>query len=113
MSISRKNRIVAVLVTLSLFLTLILPVFSLGIFAEENIESGFIPSENRTKYTATKIIESVPKTYEATVKIPTDFATSCCIFSNYTNAISPSFSIAINASRIFRYTEAALIIIAR
>ena len=98
MSISRRNRIVAILLTLSLFLAVILPVFSLGIFAEESRESGFIPSEKRTKYTATKIIESTPKTYEATVKIPTDFDTAYAIFSNYTNSISPSFTISVNSS---------------
>ena len=91
-----KSKFLSILVLTAMVLALFAPVFSITAFAAEG--DGFIPSAaKRVKYSMAEVIADTPRTFEATVKIATNYSKASTILSSYFNGVNASFVLAIDA----------------
>ena len=72
------------------------PVLSLCTYSDDS--EGFTTSTTeRIKYTTQSVPEIIPRTFEATVKLPQDYSAASTLISNYVDVTVSSFSLSINA----------------
>ena len=96
MNTVRRTRFLSAFVLVAVLITLLVPSFSIEASAAD--ADGFIPSfSKRIKYTTEKVISTLPKTYEATVKVEKNYSSAYPIFSSFLDSSSPSFSFGVNS----------------
>ena len=92
---TKRSRI-ATLYLLLVILLILAPSVTVHALAVE--PTGLIPSEEeRVKYTTTAVISELPRTYEVTVKLPSDYSKAYAICSSACDPTLPAFSLWINA----------------
>lgn len=97
MATAKKSRIVSLLILGVLLFSLFAPIFSFSSFAEESV-NGFHPNETSKKYTTEKVVQTIPKSIEITLKVAPEYDTSYYIMSSYAAKTQRSFGVGIGAT---------------
>jgi len=94
---NQSKRIAATLILIALIISLS-SVFPIMSSAEEEI-TGLTPgAPGRVKYEVANLLEVLPKTYELTISVPTDYATTYGIVASYVDAAKGDFVVGLNSS---------------
>lgn len=97
-SASRLKYIIPIAVIILATVIAIITVSSIASKPDITNTAGLSPySDGKIKYKTEELIGKFPKTYEATVKIPTDYSGSSSIVSTQSGVVMPSFSLYVNA----------------
>ncbi len=81
-----------------IFISLLVPVFSIGAFADGEVTGLSPKADGRVKYEVSRLIEKMPNTFEATVKVPTTHSDSYSFISSYVDRTRCDFIVGIGKS---------------